>query len=508
MLQPYESDLSVKVADDLITEKSPLSFDHVPGPAILKLWYKYWKYVPLFGNLWNRNSTPLQYLFNRYGPIVRLGGPLLNDIVLIHRPEHISKVFDEEGEMPTRSGIDILQHYRLNHRQYRFSGPFCTQGQESLKWLETKKSLRAPIAEQLKNQFRKLDKSCNEFVSRIRQIKNRQDEVPDNFNSELARWGMECFWILMINKQIGFLDSAGYEENSEPTKFIKALMNAQLYLSRCENGFQFWRFMETPSSKKLFDACDVIDGIIRKYIRFAQTSQQHDSALKLENKNYINSTILETMLIKQNMNPNEASTLLMDMVILGVLATTNSLSFLLYYLSKNPRVQRNLHHEIISKTASDLILEKKTFDEMPYLNACMKECLRLRPPFPYLTRLLSKSISLHGYTIPKGTYLIMANQLSSQREENFEDSEKFRPERWMTDNVCHPKNSYLPFGKGLRSCIGEDMAKIEMMLLITKILLEYRIEYDYGDIHSNMLMMNVPSKPLRFRFIERDECRN
>lgn len=64
----------------------------------------------------------------------------------------------------------------------------------------------------------------------------------------------------------------------------------------------------------------------------------------------------------------------------------------------------------------------------------------------------------------------MANQISSQREENFEDPEKFKPERWLNPSEeCSPKNSYLPFGKGLKSCIGESMAKLEMMLLTTKV---------------------------------------
>lgn len=64
----------------------------------------------------------------------------------------------------------------------------------------------------------------------------------------------------------------------------------------------------------------------------------------------------------------------------------------------------------------------------------------------------------------------MANQISSQREENFEDPDKFKPERWLeTSDDSHPQNSYLPFGKGLRSCLGENMATLELMLLTSKV---------------------------------------
>ena len=72
----------------------------------------------------------------------------------------------------------------------------------------------------------------------------------------------------------------------------------------------------------------------------------------------------------------------------------------------------------------------------------------------------------------------MANQISSQREENFEDPEKFKVERWLNENEnSYPKNGYLPFGKGIRSCMGQNMAKLEMMLLTTKVSYKYYMCY-------------------------------
>ncbi|XP_011494560.1 PREDICTED: probable cytochrome P450 12a5, mitochondrial [Ceratosolen solmsi marchali] len=508
------------VTEDLMVHKPPISFEEIPGPALLKLLDKYWKYVPLLGTqlfrsvlinrltegrlTWNRNIRPLKYLFNEYGPVVRLNGPFAGDIVLIHRPEHIAKVFEEEGDSPTRSGIDVLQHYRLNYRKYRFSGPYNSQGLQSMQWLQTKKVLETPIAKQINKEFEKFEMACDELLIRIRQIKNRQDEVSGDFSNELSRWSMECFWIFMISKKIGFLDSTSYNKNSEITRFIETLATAHHYMSRCETGFQFWRMIDTPYSKKLFSACDIIDGIIGKYIRNAQSHVRNNLSMH-EDENQHRLTILENLLFKQRMNPEELATLLMDMIILGVNATTNSQAFLLYYLAKNPRIQRRLHEEVISKTPKDHSFTSKTFIDMPYLNACINECLRLRPAFPYITRLLSKQIILHGYKIPKGTYIIMANQISSQREENFEDPDKFKPDRWLkSSDDSYPQNSYLPFGKGIRNCIGENLAKLEMMLLTIKIIREFIIEYDYADIESRFLMMNVPDRPLRFRFISRN----
>lgn len=120
----------------------------------------------------------------------------------------------------------------------------------------------------------------------------------------------------------------------------------------------------------------------------------------------------------------------------------------------------------------------------------------------------------------------MANQITSQREENFEDPFKFWPERWLSNSSKEDVHfSYLPFGHGIRSCLGKNMAEAKMMLLTAKVykfnrsiiiirscnsnlvlqlVRQFRIEYDYADIKSRFMMVNVPNKPLRFRFVNRN----
>ncbi|KAL2724541.1 hypothetical protein V1478_009054 [Vespula squamosa] len=492
-----------------IEDRAPLSFDQIPGPMIMKLWEKYWKYVPIFGTQlfssllnnrfsqgmilktssitistfhsyciftilgrlsWNRNITPVKYLFNRYGCIVRLSGPLSGDIVMIHRPEHIEEVFKQEGDTPIRSGIDVLEHYRLHYRKYRLAGAFSMQSSE---WLELKEKVHKSFNKVDPKFFRKLEIVSEDFIGQIRKIRNRQDEVRQN-------------------------------PTSEPAIFIDALTVAHKYLSRCETGFQVWRFFDTPFSKRLFSACDVIDGIIGKYIRQAQNMFRTRSPLSCSEET---SPVLEKLLLAQRLHPDDVSTLLMDMAILGVQAMTSCEAFLLYFLAKSPRVQKKLYEEIVSVIPNaESSITEANLQDMPYLKACLKESLRLRPAFPYITRLLPNTICLHGYTVPKGTFVIMASQITSQREENFEDPEKFRPERWLTNRMDDDfqEYSYLPFGHGARSCLGRHMAEIKMALLTAKLVREFKIEYNYADIGTSFYMMNVPDKPLRFRFIDRD----
>ncbi|XP_043789878.1 probable cytochrome P450 12a5, mitochondrial isoform X2 [Apis laboriosa] len=503
-VSPTTFEVSTMKIDTQVSDKAPLPFDEIPGPAILKIWEKYWKYVPLLGRLtWNRNITPLKYLFNEYGCIVRINGPLSGDIVMIHRPEHIAEVFKQEGDTPVRSGIDILQHYRLNYRKYRLAGPFSMQGTE---WLEIRDKVEDTFNQISSTFFTKIDTCCNELITRICKIRNRQNEVPVSFYEDLIRWAMECFCDLTFNKRLGFLEPIGYNSSSEASKLINALTTAHKYMSRCETGFQVWRFFLTPFARKLFEACDVLDNVIGKYVRQAQCKLRVRKSHSEESSMNDRSPVLEKLLLNEGIHPDDICTMLMDMIILGIQATVNSEAFLLYHLAKNPRTQRKVYDEIISVLSNDnSSFTEKSLKNMPYLKACIQETLRLHPAIPYITRLLPKTISLHGYTIPKGTFVIMANQITSQREENFEDPFKFWPERWLSNSSKEDVHfSYLPFGHGIRSCLGKNMAEAKMMLLTAKLVRQFRIEYDYADIKSRFMMVNVPNKPLRFRFVNRN----
>lgn len=73
----------------------------------------------------------------------------------------------------------------------------------------------------------------------------------------------------------------------------------------------------------------------------------------------------------------------------------------------------------------------------------------------------------------------MANQITSQREEHFEDPEKYQPERWLNrDEYVYDYQEYscLPFGYGVRSCLGRNMAETQMMLLTAKVSKFYNKE--------------------------------
>lgn len=87
---------------------------------------------------------------------------------------------------------------------------------------------------------------------------------------------------------------------------------------------------------------------------------------------------MEKLLADQQMHPDDLSTLLMDFILLGVQAVSNTQGFLLYFLAKNQRVQRKLYDEVtgVLSNTNPSVVDDETLQQMPYLTACLQESLR------------------------------------------------------------------------------------------------------------------------------------
>lgn len=228
-----------------------------------------------------------------------------------------------------------------------------------------------------------------------------------------------------------------------------------------------WKFVETPAWKSLVMNCDTIDNILTKYIRKSQDKLRECKNKGIEPKSD-DLSLLERFLLAEAVLPEDMQTILLDMMLIGVNTTSHAVAFLLYHLARFPRTQQKLYDEIKNLPAK---IDKTKLTNLPYLKACIQESLRLQPPMPILNRILTKDIFVHGYKIPKGTYMLIATKLSSLREEHFEDALKFKPERWLHPEVGKEMESMatIPFGHGAKACLAKDLAEVELSLLVYKV---------------------------------------
>lgn len=100
-------------------------------------------------------------------------------------------------------------------------------------------------------------------------------------------------------------------------------------------------------------------------------------------------------------------------------------------------------------------------DDPAYLDAVVKEVLRVRPALTIAPRLLREPVEITGRTIPAGVQVAACLWLALRREDLWPDAGSFRPERWL-DGSPPPPLSWIPFGGGVRRCAGAPFAEMEM----------------------------------------------
>ena len=103
-----------------------------------------------------------------------------------------------------------------------------------------------------------------------------------------------------------------------------------------------------------------------------------------------------------------------------------------------------------------------------YIDAVIKETMRLRPVFPITARLATEPFELPGLTIPTGTFVVPHITLVHRRPELYPDPLAFRPERFLDTRAG--TYAWIPFGGGPRRCIGAAFSLLEMRVVLRTIL--------------------------------------
>jgi cytochrome P450/NADPH-cytochrome P450 reductase len=165
-------------------------------------------------------------------------------------------------------------------------------------------------------------------------------------------------------------------------------------------------------------------------------------------------------------------------LIAGHETTSGLLSFAFYYLLANPRTMEKARQEVDEVSGGEPITVQH-LSKLPYLNAVLKEALRLQPTAPGFTLSASKDEVIGGkYLIPANTPLVILLYMLHQDKAVYgEDAAEFKPERMLDGNFNKlPPNSWKPFGNGMRGCIGRAFATQEALLIVAMLLQNFAFE--------------------------------
>jgi len=143
------------------------------------------------------------------------------------------------------------------------------------------------------------------------------------------------------------------------------------------------------------------------------------------------------------------------------------------------------HPEVLDKLREEQTLLNITdtptlenLKQMTYLEQVIKEVMRLIPPVGGGFREAVETFEFGGYRIPKGWNIQYQIAQTHQDEEIYPQSDRFDPDRFAPERSADKQASfgYIPFGGGLRECIGKEFARLEMRLFASKMLQNYQWE--------------------------------
>jgi cytochrome P450 family 110 len=174
---------------------------------------------------------------------------------------------------------------------------------------------------------------------------------------------------------------------------------------------------------------------------------------------------------------------LMTALAAGHETTATALAWAFERILSHPEVYQQLKDELRGAGGIDLAPEKLA--ALPYLDATCKEVLRQRPVVPVVGRLLREPTHIGGYDLPEGEVVAASIYLAHRNPDIYPEPERFRPERFL--NVQPDPLHFLPFGGGIRRCIGAQFALYEMKIVLGTLLAHCELE----------LKQTTPARALR-----------
>ncbi|XVF52082.1 hypothetical protein PTKIN_Ptkin04bG0236400 [Pterospermum kingtungense] len=205
------------------------------------------------------------------------------------------------------------------------------------------------------------------------------------------------------------------------------------------------------------------------------------------------------------LNRETIKPLIQNLFIAGSETSATTTEWAMAELLRNPEVMRKARNELIRVIGSERTVKESDIDELPYLQAVVKETLRLHPAAPLLLPYKARNnAEICGYTIPKGAHVLVNIWAINRDPKYWNQPLKFYPERFIGSKMDYKGGSFefIPFGAGRRLCLGLPLATRMVHLMLASMILSFDWKLPQGtnpedlDMQEHFGMTLKKAKPL------------
>uniref|UniRef100_A0A8C0JF30 Cytochrome P450 n=1 Tax=Chelonoidis abingdonii TaxID=106734 RepID=A0A8C0JF30_CHEAB len=236
------------------------------------------------------------------------------------------------------------------------------------------------------------------------------------------------------------------------------------------------RFLPGPH-KQIFQDLEDINSFILERIKANQVSLDRDNP-----RDFIDCFLLQ--MEKEILNPATEFHLrnlvltAFNLFFVGTETVSSTLRYGLLILLKHPEVEEKMTQEIDRVIGRSRMPAVEDRSRMPYTNAVIHEIQRFSDVIPMnLPHALTRDTHFRGYTIPKGTEVFPVLSSVLRDPSRFRDPERFNPMRFLDEQGQFKANeASMPFSTGKRSCVGQELARMELFIFLTAILQNFTLK--------------------------------
>ncbi|PIA38272.1 hypothetical protein AQUCO_02800150v1 [Aquilegia coerulea] len=463
---------------------------------------------PIIGNLLDLGGAPhhsLMSLSKKYGPVIWLRFGAVNTMVVssadaameLFKNHDLTFADRKTNEAMKVGGADQGSISLCEYGPYwRMLRRICATELFSGKRIKDTETLRANCTDKLKKWI------C--------------EEGQKKGSIEIARIVALGSFNVIINATLS-KDNIIDPQSKEGTEFVSSINRVTEFFGKpnVADFFPFLRWLDPQGVKKNIERAIVhplnfATGFVKE--RILQRQSGHITS----RKDFLD-VMLEFQGNEKDGEPTKISEeninlLIMELFISSTDSTSNTIEWAMSELLRNPNIMRNVQEELDQVVGQNRKVEESDIGKLHYLQAVVKETLRLHPPGPLLVpRRARKNTVFMGYSIPKETQVLVNVWAIGRDPVSWDDPLSFKPERFLNSSVDFKGQhfQFLPFGGGRRICAGILLAERILHLVLGSLIHSFEWSLEDGITPETMDMMESlgivlrKADPLRVKVKER-----